>query len=136
MAVSSTVTSLGTEICDALVVKAKTYRLNAINARIAAAKTTAGGTNRANYLLEAKKAKITADDATTVWAFNTTDVNDGLLITAVAPSDRGGYSKTWGYIDKDGKIGKDTSVTAIIDLTDSSTKDGFKNTMPHLGTHW
>tara|TARA_B100000287_G_scaffold418736_1_gene456095 strand:+ start:1134 stop:1544 length:411 start_codon:yes stop_codon:yes gene_type:complete len=136
MAVSSTVTSLGSEICTALVAKAKQYRLDAINARITAAKTTAGGTNRANYLLEAKKAKITSDDASTVWAFATTEVNDGLLIRATAPSDRGGYTKDWGYIDKDGKIAKDTSVTPIIDLTDTATKDSFKNSMTHLGTHW
>ena len=76
--------------------KAKAYRLAQVNARLTS-QSYGGSDDR----LSAKKTKIEADDASVTWVFTKEDVasSDDLVIKAKAPSDRGGHTRIWGYVE-------------------------------------
>ena len=100
--------------------------------------TSAGTGSLSDYKLNAKKVKLESDDASVVWGFASRTAGDDLEIVATAPTDRGSVVSVWGFVTKDGLIGKDEASARVstTDITDSSTLTTFKANMTHLGTHW
>lgn len=133
MATSATITATNS-VCTELVAKAKAYRLANINARM----TSAGTGSLSDYKLQSKKDLVTGDSEKVTWSFASRSAGDDLEIVATAPSDRGALVTVWGFVTKDGLIGKDEASARVstTDITNSSTLTTFKNTMTHLGTHW
>jgi hypothetical protein len=123
--------------------KAKAYRLANINKRLTESSVGVGsaglGAGGSADRIQQKKDKVEANHASVTWQFTKEDgANGDLIIKAIAPADRGGYTKVWGYVDGEtGKVRPDLNAAYVDANSISDTyRAAFFDKITHLGTHW